>query len=184
MNLSRPALLLSLLLPIFCSTLLSQTPTQPAPKPEAPAASTAFVAETTDNFALRHNSFSLGILYAIKQVHGSISSYDLFMGCTPDGVMMGYWPTAYYGNVQIRAERLSFNSETRVLEATDDVTITDSIIAITNGIVTTADKVLRASKARFDFSRSKPTLTLDGKRVPFPQMTAIPIPFSPAPNRL
>jgi hypothetical protein len=182
MNLPRQvAFFLALLIP---SALLSQTPIQTAPKSEAPIASTPFVSETTDNFVLRHNSYSLGILYAIKQVHGSISSYDLFMGCTPDGVMMGYWPTAYYGNVQIRAERLSFNSETRVLEATDDVTITDSIIAMTNGIVTNNDKVLRASKARFDFSRSKPTLTLDGKRVPFPEINAIPIPFSPPPNRL
>jgi hypothetical protein len=177
----QAAFFLSLLLP---SALLSQTPTQAVPKPEAPATDTPFVSETTDNFVLRHNSYSLGILYAIKQVHGSISSYDLFMGCTPDGVMMGYWPMAYYGNVQIRAERLSFNSETRVLEATDDVTITDSIIAMTNGIVTHNDKVLRASKARFDFSRSKPILILDGKRVPFPPLNAIPIPFSPPPNRL
>jgi hypothetical protein len=182
MNLPRQAAFsLSLLIP---STLLSQTPTQPAPKSEAPTASTPFVAETSDNFVLHHNPYPLGITYAIKQVHGSISSYDLFMGCTPDGEMMGYWPTAYYGNVQIRAERLSFNSETRVLEATGDLTITDSIIAITNGVVTNNDKVLRASKARFDFSRSKPTLALDGKRVPFPQPNAIPIPFSAAPNRL
>jgi hypothetical protein len=182
MNLPRQAaLFLSLLM---ASTLLSQTPTQPAPKSEAPAASTPFVPETTDNFVLHHNSFSLGITYAMKQVHGSVSSYDLFMGCTPDGVMMGYWPTAYYGNVQIRAERLSFNPETRVLEATDDVTITDSVIVMTDGIVTTNDKVLRASKARFDLSRSKPTLILDGKRVPFPQVNAVPIPFSPPPNRL
>jgi hypothetical protein len=182
MNFPRQAaFFLSLLIP---STLLSQTPPQPAPKSEAPAAGTPFVSETTDNFVLRHNSYSLGVTYAMKQVHGSISSYDLFMGCTPDGVMMGYWPTAYYGNVQIRAERLSFNSETRVLEATDDVTITDSVVDMTNGVVTTNDKVLRASKARFDFSGRKPTLILDGKRIPFPQMNAIPIPFSPPPNRL
>ena len=78
MNVTRQAaFFLSLLM---ASTLLSQTTTRPAPKSEAPAASTPFVAETTDNFVLHHNSFPLGISYAIKQVRGSISSYDLFMG--------------------------------------------------------------------------------------------------------